>query len=108
MTLEDNPDIGRASELPNSSAVVGITDQRLILWDHSKLSGDPTRYVMSLPISDVASIHAEPARIVYGLLVAFRDGSAKRYEAPRVGNNPKRFASALTHALDKTASDPRV
>lgn len=93
--LEDNSEVGRASELPGSSAVVGVTNQRLILWDHSKLSGVPTRYMMSLPIAEVASVHTEPARTVYALLLGFRDGSSKLYEAPRIGNNPKRFATAF-------------
>ena len=105
MTLEEESAVGLAVELPDSSAVIAITTAGLIMWEHSKLSGQPTSYKMSRPIDELVAGRTEPARMLHGLLLGFRDASAELYEAPRsprIQNFPAALAASSADRATRT------
>ncbi len=88
-------DEGIAASVPDGPIVVGLTEQRVLLYSHGKLSGKPKDLVHSMARSDIAAVETEPGKVATKLTIVFADGTGKRYEAPRVGNSTDAFAAAF-------------
>ena len=100
---EDNASQGHASALPDERLVLGLTDQRLMVWGHSQLSGKPKGFKMALPATEVASVQFEKLKTIYAFVLEFADGSSKLFEAPRMMNDPEAFATAVDGAVTPSA-----
>lgn len=86
---------GTAGAMPDGPIVLGLTDQRLLVFSHSKLSGKPKDLVHSLTKADLAAVDVQKGTATSKVTLVFADGTAKQYEAPRIGNDPDAFAAAV-------------
>jgi hypothetical protein len=72
-----------APQLPRR-AVLGLTDRRLLVWEHSRFSNDPTKLVHDFDLDVVvdASIAAGDLRDGGVLSIYFREGTAAYIAVP--------------------------
>ncbi|MEM1334751.1 MAG: hypothetical protein AAGG08_14965 [Actinomycetota bacterium] len=89
------PPSGLAAVLPDSECWLGLTGSRLLVWRHSVLRGRPGGLITHLPASDLVGVDLTRRRATHAVDLRFADGSARRYEAPRLMNDPVAFASAV-------------
>ena len=64
-----------AVDIPAGKAVLGVTNQRLLVFGHSALSGKPKGLKAAFPIDQVQSITQEMGKMIGKLIVTFADGT---------------------------------
>lgn len=95
-TAELRDDVGTAATLPAGQAlVVGVTDRRVAVWSHGKLSGKPKDFVTSIPFEAIAGVDIEKRKATYAVTLVFSDGTGRLFESPRMGTDPEALAAAL-------------
>ena len=85
---------GLAATIAGDNAVIGVTNWRLLVWNHSRLSGKPKDLKAEIPLKKVAGVEAETGKLLTKIALQFEDGSAVAYEAPKIGK-PESFVDAL-------------
>lgn len=86
---------GLASTLPKEPLVLGLSHRRMFVWGHSKLTGKPKGLIRTFDLDEVAGIALTPQKATVGVAVDFADGSAITFEAPKLMNDPDRFAGTF-------------
>lgn len=100
-TLRSDPsghlvtDQGIAARFPNDTLVLGLTDQRVLGWSMSAMTGKPKELKVAIPRADLVEVEAEKKSATYTVVLVFSDGTAKPYEAPRVNNTTAEFIAAF-------------
>ena len=88
-------DSGIAATIDDNPSVLGLTNQRVLLYSYGSMSGKPKELKMSIPANELAAIDTEKQKATHKLIMRFSDGSAKAFEAPRVNNDPEGFAATV-------------
>lgn len=88
-------DSGIAATVESGPIVIGITNQRLLMYSYGSMSGKPKELKMSIPAGDLVGIDTEKQKATHRFVMRFSDGTAKPYEAPRVNNDPEGFAEIV-------------
>jgi hypothetical protein len=88
-------DRGIAALFPETRIWVAVTNQRTLVWGHSVLSGKPKGLLAELPATAIQLVDLEPRTATFRTTLRFSDGTAMRYEAPKLMNDPESFAAAL-------------
>ncbi|MEE9414648.1 MAG: hypothetical protein V3V01_05135 [Acidimicrobiales bacterium] len=70
---EDAPSEGMAVDIPAGKAVLGITDQRFLVFGHSALSGKPKGLNAAFPLDQIMSLEHESGKLTGKLVVTFAD-----------------------------------
>ena len=85
-----------AAQFPDDKGVVGVTDQRLIVFGYSQgvFKTKITDVVASIPFSDLTGWSYRPSKVSSVLDMEFSDGSSVGIELPRA-NKPDEFAATL-------------
>ena len=94
---------GSAARLPNEPLVIGLTDQRLIVWGWARLTGKPKGLKVAFDLADVAGMETEVKKASVALALVFADGSGVTREAPRLGSDAEGFAKLLNAAKNEPA-----
>jgi len=89
-----DPDIGFAATLPPGTMVVGITDQRFLVWGCSQVTGKPKALLCELPITELEAVETTAQKASTAVVLRFADESGTAREAPKIGNNIDGFVSA--------------
>ncbi|MGI9610265.1 MAG: PH domain-containing protein [Acidimicrobiia bacterium] len=87
-----------ASTIPEGKAVIGVTNQRLLFFGHSTMSGKPTDLKAAIPFNDVHRFDANHGKLKSEMTVTFADGSARAFEVVKAGK-PGQFSEAMETAL---------
>lgn len=88
-------DQGIAAGFPDDTLILGLTDQRLLGWSWSKMSGKPKNLVVSIPRADLLDVEIEKKTATYTFVMVFSDGTAKAYESPKMNNSTEEFVAAF-------------
>lgn len=88
-------DTGLASLFPEVQMWVGLSNQRLLVWSHSTLSGKPKKLIHEVPSADVVSVTLDPQKAVHAFVIEFFDGTGRLFEAPKLLNDAPAFAATL-------------
>jgi hypothetical protein len=87
-----------ASTIPEGKAVIGVSNQRLLFFGHSTMSGKPTDLKAAIPFHEVRGFDANHGKLKSELTVTFADGSARAFEVVKAGK-PAQFSDAMESAL---------
>ncbi len=85
---------GLADSVPTGDTVYVVTDQRLAAISYTVLGAKPDELVASYRYQDIAGVEAKKGRLASTVTLSFIDGSAARFEVPRMAK-PERFVEAL-------------
>ncbi len=94
-TAELVTDSGIGSTFDDQPSVIGLTHQRVLVYSYGAMGGKPKDLKMWIAAMDLVSVDVEQQKATYRVVLHFRDGSAKVFEAPRVKNDPAGFATAV-------------
>lgn len=86
---------GVATEFPNEPTVLGLTQNRLLVFGYSSLGGKPKGLKQARPAHVLQSVAIEKQKATYSFEMTFEDGSSSMFEAPRLGNDPESFAATV-------------
>lgn len=86
---------GMAATLPKEPLVLGLSHRRLLVWGHSKLTGKPKGLVRTFDLDEVDNLSLTPQKATVGVTIGFSDGSTATFEAPKLMNDPDRFATTF-------------
>lgn len=87
-----------AASLPATTAVLGLTDRRLLVFDHSSLAGRPDRLRLAMPVGELRRVDIDERSATCRFVLRFVDGSRAEYEAPSGVNDPAAFVAAARDA----------
>lgn len=88
-------DPGIADTIGNNPSVIGLTNQRLLVYSYGSMSAKPKELKLHLPAADLVSVATEKQKATHRFVMNFSDGTAKAFEAPRLNNDPEAFANAV-------------
>lgn len=91
-------DRGIAALFPDARIWIAMTNQRTLVWGHSAFTGKPKGLIAELPTTAIHMVDLEPRTATFGATLHFSDGTAMRYEAPKMMNDPESFVAALPGA----------
>ncbi len=98
---EENDDAsegGIAATFPTDKAVLGLTNQRLVVFSHGTMNGKPKDLIASYPIDQLGGVELDKGKLSSKMLLRFTDGSAVDFDVPKAGS-PDEFVGAV-NALD--------
>jgi hypothetical protein len=88
-------DSGSAAMLPNTKLLVGLTDQRLLVYNFGGLMGKPKDLVAALDRSALAGVDVQDGKLTKRVTLVFTDGTGRVYEAPRLNSGIDEFVAAV-------------
>ena len=88
-------DEGIAAEFPEDRIWIALTTKRLLVWGHSTMSGKPKGLKLTLEASDLEAVELTKLKTAHAVVLRFRDGTGRVYEAPKLFNDPEGFAAAV-------------
>ncbi len=91
-------DEGIAAQFPDDRIWLGLTTARLLVWGHGAVSGKPKGLKFTIDRNDLERVELEKLKTAHAVVLRFRDGTAKPYEAPKMFNDPEAFAASANAA----------
>ncbi|MEO0494181.1 MAG: hypothetical protein AAF081_12260 [Actinomycetota bacterium] len=79
--------------LPQTDAILALTDQRWVVFSKSVMSGGPKELISSIDHAGITAVDNEKGKLMNELTLHFSDGSALRVEAPKA-NKPEELVEA--------------
>jgi hypothetical protein len=84
----------QAATIPAGKAVIGVSDHRLLFFEHGTMSGRPKALTASFALSDLSGFEADEGRVKTEMTFVFRDGSSRTFEVVK-GAKPGAFVEAM-------------
>lgn len=86
---------GITVEIPAGKAVLGLSNQRLLVFGHSAMSGRPKGLNASIPLEQIQSIDVDQGKLAGKMLITFVDGTAVDFDIVKTAG-PGPFAAKFT------------
>ncbi len=96
--IQDSPERtgeGIHLDIPEGKAVLGLTDQRLLVFGHSSLSGRPKGLNAAVPLDQIQSIAVDQGNLAGKMLITFVDGTSVDFDVVKTAG-PRPFAEKFT------------
>jgi len=85
---------GAAAGFPDGNVVMALTAQRLLVFGHGALKGNPTDLLAEMPLGEVHEMTLEKRRAHSSLKIRFSDNSVRDFDVVK-GAKPEPFVAAF-------------
>jgi hypothetical protein len=99
--LDGTQESGIAASFPEGNVVMAVTGQRLLVFGHGALKGNPTDLRAEYPLGDLHQMALEKRRAHSSLKVTFSDSSVRDLDVVKMAK-PDRFVAAFEEAKGRS------
>jgi len=92
---------GIAATFPSGNVVMAVTGQRMLVFGHGAMKGNPTDLLAEYPLADVHRIGLEPRKAHSSMKLTFSDNSVLDFDVVKMAK-PDRFIAAFEEAKGRS------